>query len=345
MVSKEDIESQYKKALKALDGEKRAAIKKAKALKGKKGKDALEQVEQEFSTKLQELESKHAEELAQVPVGEEEAAVVVVSLDTTDETCGDNPATLPVKTPPVEAGAGAVEEQGGNEGLSEKERKLEKARRKKEKQRLKELEKERELEEIAANAGPNMRVVEMEQIQSTLKPLQLSIQEVAADGHCLYRAIGAQTQQDYQQVRKYMCTGMRIRVLLLAQPTDNVKFFLMLSSIICANSTGCSHFNCYYCSQEHYVPILWERIGTNFRPFVNLLIQSLRLTTMYTKCETVPNGVDTWNCEHWVWLSTDQFKYSKLGSRNRSRFMKKQRENLSDCPIIITTMPWENITM
>jgi hypothetical protein len=38
----EEIQSRHKKELKALDGEKRSAIKKAKALKGKKGKDALE---------------------------------------------------------------------------------------------------------------------------------------------------------------------------------------------------------------------------------------------------------------------------------------------------------------
>ena len=38
----DDIQSRHKKELKALDGEKRSAIKKAKVLKGKKGKDAVE---------------------------------------------------------------------------------------------------------------------------------------------------------------------------------------------------------------------------------------------------------------------------------------------------------------
>jgi len=37
----EEIQTCHKKELKAIDGEKRAAIKKAKALKGKKGKEAL----------------------------------------------------------------------------------------------------------------------------------------------------------------------------------------------------------------------------------------------------------------------------------------------------------------
>ena len=38
--SLEEMESRHRKEVKALDGEKRAALKKAKALKGKKGKDA-----------------------------------------------------------------------------------------------------------------------------------------------------------------------------------------------------------------------------------------------------------------------------------------------------------------
>jgi hypothetical protein len=43
-VTMEEVQSRHKKELKALDGEKRSAIKKAKALKGKKGKDALERL-------------------------------------------------------------------------------------------------------------------------------------------------------------------------------------------------------------------------------------------------------------------------------------------------------------
>lgn len=37
----EETTTRHKKELKALEGEKRAAIKKAKGLKGKKGKEAL----------------------------------------------------------------------------------------------------------------------------------------------------------------------------------------------------------------------------------------------------------------------------------------------------------------
>ena len=41
-MSREEMESRHKKELKSLEGEKRAALKKAKALKGKKGKEAIE---------------------------------------------------------------------------------------------------------------------------------------------------------------------------------------------------------------------------------------------------------------------------------------------------------------
>jgi hypothetical protein len=41
----EEVQSRHRKEVKAWDGEKRAALKKAKALKGKKGKETLERYE------------------------------------------------------------------------------------------------------------------------------------------------------------------------------------------------------------------------------------------------------------------------------------------------------------
>ena len=49
MSSREEVESRHKKELKALEGEKRAALKKAKALKGKKGKEAIERYVNTFN--------------------------------------------------------------------------------------------------------------------------------------------------------------------------------------------------------------------------------------------------------------------------------------------------------
>lgn len=41
MSSTEEVEARHKKEIKALDGEKRAAIKKSKGTKGKKAKEAV----------------------------------------------------------------------------------------------------------------------------------------------------------------------------------------------------------------------------------------------------------------------------------------------------------------
>ena len=79
--------------------------------------------------------------------------------------------------------------------------KMEKARRKREKQREKEQRREQEIAEATANAGPAPRDVENERIMEQLAPLNLQICEVAADGHCLYRAVAAHVDMNYAQVR------------------------------------------------------------------------------------------------------------------------------------------------
>eukprot|EP00934_Nitzschia_sp_Nitz4_P004838 Nitzschia sp. Nitz4//scaffold251_size28233//6652//7595//NITZ4_008131-RA/size28233-augustus-gene-0.16-mRNA-1//-1//CDS//3329544235//4828//frame0 len=187
-MSKEELEAAHKKALKALDGEKRAAIKKAKSTKGKKAKEALAAVEADFAAKLQALEGKHKEDMASL------------------ESQGND-----VSDPTAAAGTVETvdkEPQDGKESteMSERERKLEKARRKKERQKEKELEKQRLLEEEQANAGPGLGAIELGQISAILEPLQLQIKEVEADGHCLYRAIAAQANGNYSVMRD-MCAS------------------------------------------------------------------------------------------------------------------------------------------
>jgi len=158
-----------------LEGEKRAAIKKAKSTKGKKSKDAVVAVEEEYALRLKELEANHALHLARI--GED--------LDT--RSTQDRAEEMP-----------AAEDETQE---SAKDRKQEKARRKKERQKERELQREKEIEEEAANAGPSLRTVELEQLQNVLTPLNFLIAEVEADGHCLYRAVGAQTGRDYIHVR------------------------------------------------------------------------------------------------------------------------------------------------
>ena len=77
-----------------------------------------------------------------------------------------------------------------------------KAKKKKDRQKEKEAERERQIEEETANAGPGLRKIELEQIQAVLTPLKLKVDEVDADGHCLYRAVAAQTGMNYMEIRK-----------------------------------------------------------------------------------------------------------------------------------------------
>lgn len=195
-----DTSPEYKKALKAWEGEKRAAIKKAKSVKGKKAKETLAQIETDYDAKLQALQSQFLASSSTAAAVEEATtttdAVESSSPDAVDTLATNTTTTLEIVDPDEEEA---------------RQRKRDKAQRKKEKQRLKELQKLAEEEEIAANAGPNMRNVELEEIQGHLRPLQFQVVPVAADGHCLYRAVGAQTQKEYMDVRKYTHTYCFVR--------------------------------------------------------------------------------------------------------------------------------------
>mmetsp|Transcript_6142 Transcript_6142/g.9335 ORF Transcript_6142/g.9335 Transcript_6142/m.9335 type:complete len:239 (-) Transcript_6142:115-831(-) len=87
------------------------------------------------------------------------------------------------------------------------ERKLTKAQRRKMKERQKQRERDAMLEQAQNEAGPSARDLECQAIQAVLEPKKLTIQEVASDGHCLYRAIGEQCRLNYQDVRS-KCADM-----------------------------------------------------------------------------------------------------------------------------------------
>lgn len=195
MVSPEELESAHKKALKALEGEKRAALKKAKALKGKKGKDALEAAENDYANKLKLLEGSYQENLAalefesmQISSPEEQHGQAQPQEASTQDD---------VIQHVVEVALGPVDEEA-----AERERKVTKARKKREKQKEKDTKMEEQIELENANAGPSLRQVELEQMHVFLAPLNLCISEVEADGHCLYRAVAAQSNEGYKEIRK-----------------------------------------------------------------------------------------------------------------------------------------------
>ena len=62
-----------------------------------------------------------------------------------------------------------------------------KAQKKKDKKVTKEEQRQLVKEDIHANAGPSLREMEIERINSVLTKQNLCIKEIASDGHCLYR--------------------------------------------------------------------------------------------------------------------------------------------------------------
>jgi len=207
MSTETELTSAHKKALKSLEGEKRAAIKKAKALKGKKGKEALASTETEYEQKKKDL------------VATYEAALSGLKGSSVTPTV-DDAAVPPAPAEPVDT------EQ------VERERKMEKARRKKEKQKGKEMARLKEIEKQNAEAGPSARQIELDALASQLTPLQLQMNEIPSDGHCLYRAVAAQLRdgRSYTEIRNMCATMLEAEeqeFSPFAELTEDVSTFAM----------------------------------------------------------------------------------------------------------------------
>mmetsp|Transcript_50087 Transcript_50087/g.108548 ORF Transcript_50087/g.108548 Transcript_50087/m.108548 type:complete len:300 (-) Transcript_50087:65-964(-) len=77
-----------------------------------------------------------------------------------------------------------------------------------------EQEREKRIAEEKAASGPSARAVETERLMAKLEPLGLAVQEVPADGHCLYRSVADQLQRsgdaaDFQQCRRLAAEYIR----------------------------------------------------------------------------------------------------------------------------------------
>eukprot|EP00535_Pseudo-nitzschia_heimii_P008185 CAMPEP_0197188646 /NCGR_PEP_ID=MMETSP1423-20130617/18199_1 /TAXON_ID=476441 /ORGANISM="Pseudo-nitzschia heimii, Strain UNC1101" /LENGTH=290 /DNA_ID=CAMNT_0042640537 /DNA_START=42 /DNA_END=914 /DNA_ORIENTATION=+ len=211
-MSKEEIEASHKKALKSLEGEKRAALKKAKGMKGKKGKEALAAVENDFASRLKALDDSYQANLL---------TLATESLEVSNESATD-------------AGKISASSDGDDESnivdeeLAARERKLAKAKKKRDRLKEKEAQIQQQIEEENANAGPGLRKIELEQIQAVLTPRQLKVIEVEADGHCLYRAVGAQTGRTYTAIRS-LCADTLLKhqddFAPFCEYTDDVSSF------------------------------------------------------------------------------------------------------------------------
>lgn len=216
-MSKKDLEASHKKSLKTLEGEKRAAMKKAKGMKGKKGKEELKKVEYEFMEKFKLLEMSHEERFAALEIDSTRLL--------TDETMikETNKATL-------------TEQPLEDKDKMARERKIAKAKRKRDKQKEKEARIQREIEEGNRTVDTSLRQIELEKIEAVLRPLNLKISEVEADGHCLYRALAAQLgrEMDFRSIRKVfeltLCIYSQILPLRFCQLPSLIPYFTILWS-------------------------------------------------------------------------------------------------------------------
>ena len=105
----------------------------------------LNSVETDFETKLKDLKERHQKETD--------------GLETSD--------VIEEVAPPDDVVVQSTEE-------SEKQRKQDKARRKREAKKEKERQRQLEIENAAAEAGPSARQIELEALESQLKPLKLA---------------------------------------------------------------------------------------------------------------------------------------------------------------------------
>jgi OTU domain-containing protein 6 len=148
-------------------------------------------VEKEFDDKVKELEEKHRKELNEAGGGEAIAAATLPE----EDVCG------------VATQQGEQTEPDNDE--AERLRKQERARRKRETKKDKERQRQEELEREAAEAGPSMRQIELEALETKLKPLSMKIKEIPSDGNCLYRAVAVQCDSDYLKIRE-ICANILI---------------------------------------------------------------------------------------------------------------------------------------
>ena len=184
-----EIEIEFKKAQKTLDGEKRAALKKAKGMKGKRSKEAVARVEDDFASRLQALKAEYDGKMA--------SFIDVSRMDINSD----------INEKKLQA------ENTDETHLAMKERKKMKAIRKRERKKEKEVQQQKEIQRELSEAGPSLRETELDQIRAVLAPLRLRIAEVAADGHCMYRAVAAQANTNFEEIRELSRFFLSLMVL------------------------------------------------------------------------------------------------------------------------------------
>jgi len=139
-------------------------------------------VEREYATKEEEILERHKAEIAALGSrgnGGDEGGGGKEEVEA--EACGDR------------SNQEEANDMAEDPGEAKRRKAQEKARRKREKAREKERRREEEIAEELAHAGPSKRELEIVAMTEVyLDPRGLTIQEVEADGNCLYRGVAEQ---------------------------------------------------------------------------------------------------------------------------------------------------------
>ena len=188
----EEILARHKKEIKAFDGERRAAIKNAKS-RGKKAKAIVKETEFKYDGLERDMKERHRLEIEELTKSDGDDDTKQVSFEALEEQA-TQPTQEQTDSPPKEE----EPPQQTPEQIEEAKRQkaLQKKLKKKNAKKQKELDREKRIAEENAQAGPSRRQMEMEALQTIyLSPRSLEVQEVEADGNCLYRAVGVQCRR------------------------------------------------------------------------------------------------------------------------------------------------------
>ena len=189
----EEITARHKKEIKAFDGERRAAIKNAKS-RGKKAKAIVKETEFKYDGLERDMKERHRLEIEALTKIDGDNDTKQVSFAASEEQAIE-PTQDQKDFPPKEE---EEPPQQTPEQIEEAKRQkaIQKKLKKKNAKKQKELDREKRIAEENAQAGPSRRQMEMEALQTIyLSPRSLEVQEVEADGNCLYRAVGVQCRR------------------------------------------------------------------------------------------------------------------------------------------------------
>ncbi|CAO3599486.1 unnamed protein product [Absidia cylindrospora] len=134
-----------------------------------------------------------------------------ISLDALNHLTVEEETVAPLSTPKVKPVAAMA-------GKKPNRAKLKKERREQEMQRLRD-----EAEKEAENQV-DMGQLESDSISELLVPMKLRVQEITADGHCLYNAVGAQLLKRYNDKNSYQDLRKAAADYMRQHPDDFIPF-------------------------------------------------------------------------------------------------------------------------